>query len=100
MKLSNQKINDLARIIADRIETEPSLEVFRDQNDIRLRIKHVITSELKIGEEIDKIARKMIQGQAKAPPEGSRDWEVLYGKYYEEELNRRNIRKDSSRRHR
>lgn len=98
MKLSNQKVNDLARIIADRIETEPNVEVYQDQNDIRLRIKHILMAELKISDEIDKMVRRMIQGLSKAPPEGSRDWEVLYSKYFEEEMNRRKSKYDSPRR--
>jgi hypothetical protein len=34
-------------------------------------------------------ARKRIQSQKNAPPENSRQWDVLYEKYYDEELRKK-----------
>ena len=41
---------------------------------------------LKKEERIDKIARQKIESQTRPIPEGSEEWDILYRKYYEEEL--------------
>ena len=41
---------------------------------------------LKKEEEVDKAARLKIETQKRAIPEGSAEWEILYRKYYEEEM--------------
>ena len=89
MRLSAAKINHLAHLIADEILDEPGLECFYDKNDVRLRIKLILTDELRLEDEIDKHVRRTISSSQKSPPEGSREWEVLYEKFFEEELNRR-----------
>ncbi len=89
MRLSNAKINHIAHIVADHLTTDRSVKCLRDQNDIRLRVKLIITDELKLDEDVDRFARREIKNMAKKPPEGSKEWEVLYERHYEEELNRR-----------
>ncbi len=89
MRLSNPKINHLARLIADNISVDSNFRILRDKNEIRLRIKMIITDELRLENEIDKIVRKTLGSLSKSPPEGSKEWDVLYEKYYEEEMNRR-----------
>jgi len=37
----------------------------------------------------DEAARRTIQSLSRKVPEGSREWDVLYRKYVEEEMNRR-----------
>ena len=37
-------------------------------------------------EDIDKAARHKVEAQKRAIPEGSAEWEILYRKYYEEEM--------------
>jgi len=44
---------------------------------------------LKKEEEIDTAARRKIESQKRPIPEGGGEWEILYRKYYDEEM--RNI---------
>ena len=71
------------------VENHPELDVFMDTNDIRLRIKLIITDELKVEDEIDRIVRQILRSMSKSPPEGSKEWEVLYERFYQEQMTKR-----------
>jgi hypothetical protein len=43
---------------------------------------------MKLYDQIDKRAVEKIQSQKKAIEEGSREWEILYRKYYNEEISK------------
>jgi uncharacterized protein len=88
MRLSDQKINHLAHLLTETIEDEDCLDVLRDSNDIRLRIKLILTDELKLESEIDRAVRNIFRSMAKPPPEGSKEWEVMYEQYYEEQMKK------------
>lgn len=47
-----------------------------------------IEEEMKLYDQIDKRAVQKIQSQKKAIEEGSREWEILYRKYYNEEISK------------
>ena len=47
-----------------------------------------IEDELKLYDLIDQRAIEKIQSQKKAIKEGSREWEILYRKYYNEEISK------------
>ncbi|MBN1296853.1 DUF507 family protein [bacterium] len=89
MRLSAAKINHLAHVVSDVIENDPNLDVLRDTNDIRLRVKMIITDELKLEDEIDHVVRQILKSMTKSPPEGSKEWDVIYERYYNEQLTRR-----------
>ncbi|MBN1878698.1 DUF507 family protein [bacterium] len=88
MRLTDQKINHLAHLVTETIENEPSLDVLRDTNDIRLRIKLIITDELKLENEIDRAVRQIFRSMTKPPPEGSKEWDVMYEQYYQEQMKK------------
>jgi uncharacterized protein len=86
MRLSDQKINHLAHLVTETIENEPSLDVLRETNDIRLRIKLILTDELKLENEIDRVVRQIFRSMTKVPPEGSKEWDVMYEQFYQEQM--------------
>lgn len=87
-KLSREKINFLARQILLALNKEDQVEFLDDANEIRLLIVKSIEEEMKLYEVLDKKAIEKIQSQKKAIDEGSREWEILYRKYYNEELSK------------
>jgi hypothetical protein len=89
MRLSNAKINHLANLIMDYLRTEQGVEFFQEDSDIRLEIARVIQDELKDDEVIDTAVRYKIESQARDIPEGSEEWDILYRRYYDEEMSRR-----------
>jgi uncharacterized protein len=89
MRLTDQKINHLAHLVTETIENESCLDVLRETNDIRLRIKLIITDELRLENEIDRTVRNVFRSMSKAPPEGSKEWDVMYEQFYSEQMKKR-----------
>ena len=89
MRLSRDKVNLLSHQITERLASFDEVEFIEDRNTIRLAVIDILMKWLKKEEEVDKAARHKIESQKRAIPEGSAEWEILYRKYYDEEL--RNI---------
>ncbi len=85
-RLSREKINYLSRQVLNVLEKNDQVEFMDDPNEIRLVIVRTIEDEMKLYESLDKKAIDKIQSQKKAIEEGSREWEILYRKYYNDEL--------------
>ena len=86
MRLSREKVSLLAHLVTDNLAETNAVEFIEDRNTIRLAVVDILMKWLKKEEDIDKAARHKIEGQRRAIPEGSAEWEILYRKYYEEEM--------------
>jgi hypothetical protein len=87
-RLSREKINFLARQVLNSLFENDEVEFLFEPNEIRLSVVNSIEEELKLYDLIDKRAIEKIQSQKKAIEEGSREWEILYRKYYNEEISK------------
>jgi hypothetical protein len=85
-RLSREKINYLSRQVLTVLEKDDQVDFLDDPNEVRLIIVKSIEEEMRLYEAIDKKAIDKIQSQKKAIEEGSREWEILYRKYYNDEL--------------
>jgi len=85
-RLSREKINYLSRRILEALTKNDHVEFLDDPNEIRLNIVRSIEEEMRLYDALDKRAIEKIQTQKKSIEEGSREWEILYRKYYNEEL--------------
>ena len=88
IRLSREKINFLSRQVLNLLNKNDQVEFLDDPNEIRLIIVKAIEEEMRLYETLDKKAVDKIQSQKKAIEEGSREWEILYRKYYNEELTK------------
>lgn len=88
IRLSREKINFLARQILNLMFGNDSIEFLDESNEIRLTVVKSIEEEMKLYELIDKKAIDKIESQKKAIKEGSREWEILYRKYYNDEISK------------
>jgi uncharacterized protein len=88
MRLSREKVNRLAHLVTEDLAANDEIEFIEDRNTIRLEIVKIINEELKREETLDSEARKKIESQKKTVPEGSLEWDILYRKYYSEELKK------------
>jgi hypothetical protein len=86
IRLSREKINFLSRQILDGLFENDQVEFLDEPNEIRLTIVRSIEDEMKLYETIDKKAIEKIETQKKSIKEGSREWEILYRKYVNEEF--------------
>jgi hypothetical protein len=85
-RLSREKINSLSKLILGFLANNDQVEFLDDPNEIRLVIVKAIEEEMRLYESLDRKAIEKIQSQKKSIEEGSREWEILYRKYYNEEL--------------
>ncbi len=89
MRLSEDRISHLSHLILDKLVQDRTVDVLDPKEKLLREIKRTITDELKFEDEADDAARRTIQSLSRKIPEGSREWDVLYRKYVEEEMNRR-----------
>ena len=89
MRLTREKVNLLSHQITETLASLDEVEFIEDRNTIRLAVVDILQKWLKKEEDVDKAPRHKIESQKRAIPEGSAEWEILYRKYYEEEM--RNI---------
>ena len=86
MRLSREKVNLLSHQVTEKLASIDALDFIEDRNTIRLAVVDILMNWLKKEEEVDKAARLKIESQKRAIPEGSAEWEILYRKYYEDEM--------------
>jgi hypothetical protein len=88
VKLSRERVLNLSHLILNYMNNEDALEYFDEPQEIRQTVVQIITGEMRADEMIDALARRKIESQKRPIPEGSEEWDVLYRKYYEDELNK------------
>jgi hypothetical protein len=87
VKLSREKIVHLSHLVLNQLNQDEEVEFFADPQEIRQQIFGIISEEMKSDEAIDAAVRRKLESQ-KRVVEGSEEWEILYRKYYEEEMSR------------
>jgi uncharacterized protein len=87
LRLSREKVTRISHQIAEALRVDPAVILKTDLNDIRLEIIKLINNRLKIDEMLDVKVRERIASFRRKIPEGGQEWQVLYRRYYEEELN-------------
>ena len=88
MRVSRDKVNKLAHTVADTLAEIPEVDFLEDRNTIRQEarkaLEKLLTDELRI----DTAARQKIASQRKIILEGSQEWDILYRKYYNDEVKK------------
>ncbi len=88
MRLSEDRISHIAHLIFDGIWKD-DLADYTDDNLVLQEIKQVLSSYLRIEDEADTAARDKIRSLSRNVPEGSREWDILYRQYFEEEMKKK-----------
>ncbi|MBV8631396.1 MAG: DUF507 family protein [Silvibacterium sp.] len=91
MRISRDKLNKLAHVVADILAETDEAEFLEDRNTIRQEARKGLEKLLMEETRIDQAARLKIQSQRKIIPEGSQEWDILYRKYYNEEVKKLGI---------
>ncbi len=91
MKLTHEKVVQLSHRIMSAVRELDEVEIFEEENTIRQEIVKILGDLLKEEEKIDEAARQRISSQKRTIPEGGAEWEILYRKYYAEELRKLGI---------
>ena len=88
--LSPDRRSHWAHLITDNLWKADLVE-YRDEAIALLLAKKSLDAFCKEEDEIQSFAEKKIASLKRGIPHGSREWEVLFDKYCEEERRRRNI---------
>ena len=88
MKLSREKVLHMSHLILGHLDKDDGVEYWDDPQEIRQTIVKIIMDEMRNDEAIDALVRRKLESQKRGIVEGSDEWDVLYRKYYEEEIAR------------
>jgi len=91
MRISRDKLNKLAHTVADTLAEINEVGFNEDRNTIRQESRKELETLLTQEAGIDAAARAKIASQRKIILEGSQEWEILYRKYYNEEVRKLGI---------
>jgi hypothetical protein len=67
------------------------VEFIEDPNSIRMEARRVLEELLNAEEKIDLAAKQKIESQRRTITEGTQEWDILYRKYYNEEVKKLGI---------
>ena len=87
-RLSHERCVHLSHLFVNALEDEDSVEFLEDPNDIRLKVLQILEQEMAREEEMEEGIRRKIAIQRRDIPEGSAEWDLLFRKYYEEEMKK------------
>ena len=90
-RISRDKLNVVARGVSEALALMDDIEFIEDKNTIRLEVRRLMEELLKEEERIDAAARQKIESQKRTITEGSTEWDILYRKYYNEEVKKLGI---------
>jgi hypothetical protein len=88
VRVSRDKSNKVAHVVTDALAEMDELDFVEDRNTIRLEVRKILEEVLNQEERIDKAARQKIESQKRTILEGSQEWDILYRKYYTEEVKK------------
>jgi len=88
VRISRDKVNKVAHVVTDALADLDAVEFVEDRNTLRLEVRKMLEQLLNEEEKIDKSARAKIESQKRTILEGSQEWDILYRKYYSEEVKK------------
>jgi hypothetical protein len=91
VRISRDKLNKLAHVVADTLAETEECEFLEDRNTIRQEARKALEKILMEEMRIDSAARLKISSQRKIIMEGSQEWDILYRKYYNDEVKKLGI---------
>jgi hypothetical protein len=77
--------------VADALAEMENVDFLEDRNTIRMETRKILEDLLKEEAKIDQTARHKIESQRRTILEGTQEWDILYRKYYNEEVKKLGI---------
>ncbi len=91
MRISRDKVNKVAHVVTDALADMSEVDFVEDRNSIRLEVRKILEDLLNQEAKIDQAARQKIESQKRTIMEGSAEWDIMYRKYYNEEVKKLGI---------
>ena len=86
-RLSENRVSHLARLILEGLKKN-GVATFRNEGRALVETKQALEHFFERDEHLDSVVRHKIESLSRHVPPGSREWDVLYRKYMEEELRK------------
>lgn len=84
MRLSEERVHDIARKIAADLLASGAVEAPRGERNLAALVAQALINDLRMEDRIDEEARAKLARQRSAPPAGSPEYEALFLKAKEE----------------
>jgi hypothetical protein len=91
VRLSRDKVNKLAHAVINALTALDQVEFIEDPNTIRMEARKILEGLLNEEAKLDLAARQKIESQRRTITEGTQEWDILYRKYYNEEVKKLGI---------
>jgi len=91
MRLSRDKVNKLSSLTTEMLAQQKDVEFLEPYDDVRQKLRGILEDLLAEEEKLDKAARQMIESQRRIIVEGTPEWDILYKKYYNEQVKKLGI---------
>lgn len=88
MSLSEERVSHLARIVVDGLYNDDVVDYVDDDAALRAA-KRGLNFFVKEISDVDVKVREKVASLKRGVAEGTPEWDVMYGKYFEEELQKR-----------
>jgi uncharacterized protein len=88
VRVNRDKANKVAHLVTDALAEMKEVDFVEDRNTIRLEVRKILEDLLNQEARIDQMARQKIESQKRTILEGSQEWDILYRKYYQEEVKK------------
>jgi hypothetical protein len=88
VRISRDKSNVLVKAVFEVLKQMDEVEFIEDPNAIRQETRKILEALLMQEAKIDVSARQKIESQKRTILEGSQEWDILYRKYYNEEVKK------------
>ena len=89
MRLSRDKIMHLSHQIAQALDATSFITRNTDRNRLRMEIANTMLEELSLEEEVEQEVQRILRSYKRHIVEGSREWDVMYRKTFEEQMKKR-----------
>ena len=86
MKISTDRLSHLARLVLDGLWRDELID-YEDEGRALSSLKEGLSRHFESDDALDTLVRDKLTKQRKVP--GSREWQILYDKYFREEQEKR-----------
>lgn len=86
-RLSENRISHIAHLVIDGLRKHGLVD-FPNEGRTLGEAKRILHEFFQREDQVDDAVRKKIQSLSRSVPPGSREWDILYRKYLEEEIRK------------
>ena len=88
MKLSDDRINQLSHVLFKAVNAMDEVDFMAEDNDVRLAVKKTLVESLRTFDGLEEKIQVTLGSYSRKIVEGSREWDVMWSKAYDEEIRK------------